>query len=127
MQSDELEESRTYQAVDKIIPDQVVYSIKELKSKNLQEYKTHTYVIGTINVEERKRKGKNADKAHEIYVKKPNSLYMFLAKAAQLKIAPTEVISEVHKHTNLCMYHFAGCCPHIECCYSHEEKACGLL
>ena len=90
-------------------------------------YKTHIYVIGTINPDERKEKGKQGDKAHEIYVKKPNALYMFLAKATQLKINPAEMVAEIHKHTNLCMYHLVGCCPHVECCYSHEEKACGLL
>ena len=44
-----------------------------------------------------------------------------------MKINPSEIVSEVHKHTNLCIYHFAGICPHVECCYSHEEKAAGLL
>lgn len=56
-------------------------------------YTTHIYTIGTkkeANDMNDARKGfkkwADKEKAHEIYVKKPNILYHFLAKATQLKI-----------------------------------------
>lgn len=66
-------------------------------------------------------------KAHEIYGNQENHFYEFIAKAVQLKISPSEIVAEVHKYTNICIYHFAGVIPHMECCVSHEEKTAGLL
>ena len=66
-------------------------------------------------------------KAHEIYGNQESFFYEFIAKAVQLKISPTEIVAELHKYTNISIYHLASAFPHIECCYSHEEKVSGLL
>lgn len=36
-------------------------------------------------------------------------------------------MAAVYMHTNLCMMHVAGCCPHLECRFCHDDKSSNLL
>ena len=85
-------------------------------------------MFGQISPEEiDKGDSKSRERVFEIYSSKMVPAYLFLAKAILCKLEPDTVVKEISNHTNLCMAHFAGCCPHVECTYSHEEKAGGLL
>jgi hypothetical protein len=53
---------------------------------------------------------------------RPNRLMHLLAAACKLLIDPYQIMAIVFKHTNLCVYHAWGCCPHQECGFNHGDQ-----
>ena len=62
------------------------------KATDKQGKPIHKYILGVLPYKENKVEDKGKKTYHEIIVKSPVDYYLFLAKAAQRKVEPCEIV-----------------------------------